>query len=73
MIIFGAVDGFRRLPVSLECVRNNKSENLLSCFMTGVQAYGIPSRVRLGKGKENVLITNFVIANRERQLGSMQI
>ena len=43
MIIYGAVDGFSRLPVSLECVRNNKSETLLSCFIKGVQTYRIPS------------------------------
>ena len=44
MIIFGAVDGFSRLSVSLECVRNNKFETLLSCFMKGVQTYGISIR-----------------------------
>ena len=37
MIIFDAVDGFSRLPVSLECVSNNKSETLLSCFIKGMQ------------------------------------
>ena len=56
MIIFGAVDGFSRLPVSLERVRNNKSETLLSYFMKGLQMYGIPSQERSDKGKENVLI-----------------
>ena len=32
--------------------------------MKGVQTYGIPNRVRSDKGKENVLITNFMIVNR---------
>ena len=63
MTVFGAVDGFSRLPVSLECVSNNKSETLLSCFIKSVKTYGIPFRVQPDKGKENVLIRNFIIAN----------
>ena len=71
MIIFGAVDDFSRLQVSLECVGNNKSETLLSCFMKGMQTYGIHSRMRFDKGKENVLIADFMIANREPECGIM--
>ena len=71
MTIFGAVDGFSRLPVSLECVSNNKSETLLYCFMKGVQTYGIPSPVQPDKGKENVLIRNFMITNRGPECGSL--
>ena len=71
MTIFGAVDGFSRLPVSLECVSNNKSETLQSCFTKGVQTYGIPSRVRPEKGRENVLIRHFMTANRGPEHGSL--
>ena len=52
MTIFGAVNGFSRLPVSLKCVSNNKSETLLSCFMKGLQTYGVRSgcdRIRVTK------------------------
>ena len=52
MTIFGAVNGFSRLPVSLKCVSNNKSETLLSCFMKGLQTYGVCSgcdRIRVTK------------------------
>ena len=71
MIIFGAVDGFNRLPVSLECVGNNTSETFLYCFMKGVQTSGILGRVRSDEGKENVLIADFMIANRGPERGSM--
>ena len=71
MIIFGGVDGFSQLPVSLECFGNNKSETLLSCFMKGVQTNAVPSRVRSDKGKENVLIADFMIANQGPEPGSM--
>ena len=46
IIIFGAIDGYSRLPVSLECINNNKATTVLSCFLKGVETYGIPSRVR---------------------------
>ena len=35
-IIVGVVDGFSRLPVSLECCSNNKAETVLTCFSKGV-------------------------------------
>ena len=71
IVIFGAADGFSRLPVSLECVSNNKSEILLSCFIKDVQTYGIPSRVRSDKEKENELIRIFTIANRRLEGGCL--
>ena len=51
MTMFGAVNGFSRLPVSLKCVSNNKSDTLLSCFMKGLQTYGILSRCDQIRGK----------------------
>ena len=52
MTIFGAVNGFSRLPVSLKCVSNNKSETLVSCFMKGLKTYGIPSGCDQIRGKK---------------------
>ena len=71
MVIFGAADGFSRLLVSLECISNNKSEILLSCFIKDVPAYAIPSRVRSDKEKENELIRIFIIANRGLERGCL--
>ena len=31
LIIFGAIDGYSRLPVSLECISNNKAPTVLVC------------------------------------------
>ena len=39
--------------------------------MKGVQTYGIPSRMQSDKGKEKVLIVDFVITNRGPERGSM--
>ena len=70
-ITFNTVNGFSQLPITLECAANNMSEILLSYFMKGVQIYGSSSRVWSDKRKENVLITDFMIANRGPERGSM--
>ena len=33
IITFGAIDGYSRLPLSLECINNNKATNVFSCFL----------------------------------------
>ena len=72
IIIFGAIDGHSRLPVSLECINNNKATTVLSCFLKGVETYdGVPSRVRSDKGKENVLVADYMIEKRGSERGSM--
>ena len=40
-------------------------------FLKGVEAYGIPSRVKSGKGKENVLVAGYMIEKRCSQRRSM--
>ena len=71
IIIFGAVDGYSRLPVSLECINKNKATTVLSCFLKGAETYGIPGRVRSDKGKENVLVADYMIEKRGSERGSM--
>ena len=61
LIIFGAINDFSRLPISLEYIDNDKAITILSCFLKGVNNYGMPSRVRFDKGKENVSVIYFMI------------
>ena len=70
-IIVDVVDGFSRLPVSLECCTNNKAETVLTCFSKGVQVYGLPSRVRSDRGKENILVADYMLDKRRTNRGSM--
>jgi len=41
-VIYGAVDGFSRIPVYLKCSDNILAETVLTLF---IQEYGLPSRV----------------------------
>jgi len=60
-VIHGGVDGFSRLPVYLCCSDNNRSETVFNCFVQAVQTYGLPSRVRSDRGRENVGISLFML------------
>ena len=44
---------------------------MLLCFLKAVETYGIPSRVRSDKGKENALVANYMIEKRGLERGSM--
>lgn len=59
----GGIDGFSRLIVYLTATNNNRAQTVLESFMTAVQHYGIPSRVRSDKGGENILVARFMVAH----------
>ena len=55
----------------MEYISNNKALTVLACFLKGVHTYGLPSRVRPDKGRENVLVAEYVIQERGPGRGSM--
>ena len=61
MVIHGGVDGFTRIPVFLHCSTNNKAETVLDLFLNAVENYGLSSRVRSDKGKENVDVAWYML------------
>ena len=63
LIIIGGINGFSRLPVLLKCSNNNTADTLLHNFVTAVGEYGLPSRVRTDKGRENIAIADFCKGN----------
>ena len=70
-IVIGAIDGFSRLPVVLECKADNKAATVLDCFKKGVAEFGLPSRVRTDKGLENVKVADYMIEKRGANRGSI--
>ena len=59
----GAVDGYSRIPVYLQCSSNNRAETVLTLFKDAVQKFGLPSRVRCDKGGENVDVSLFMLSH----------
>lgn len=59
-IVFGGVDGFTKKVMFLRCSNNNKAATHLRIFKRAVQGSMIPSRVRADRGKENVLVAQFM-------------
>ena len=70
-VIVGAIDGFSRLPVMLDCTNNNRADTVLGCFLNAVGEFGLPSRVRTDKGMENVRIADYMIEKRGSNRGSI--
>ncbi|CAC5389517.1 unnamed protein product [Mytilus coruscus] len=70
-IIAGGIDGFSRFITFLRCIDNNKAETVASCFLEGVNEFGLPLRVRSDKGMENSKVADFMIERRGANRGSM--
>ena len=64
IVIHGCIDGFSRLILYLKAATNNRATTVLSAFQSAVQEYGIPSRVRMDKGGENILVSQYMIERR---------
>ncbi|CAC5384765.1 unnamed protein product [Mytilus coruscus] len=70
-VVHGGIDGFSRLIVFLTISTNNKSATVLQSFLTAVQKYGLPSRVRTDHGTENVDVATFMTLQRGPYRGSV--
>jgi hypothetical protein len=69
-VIHGCIDGFSRMIIYLHCCTNNKAYTVLQYFQSGVQTFGLPSRVRGDQGVENVDVARFMVDNRGTGRGS---
>jgi len=69
MVVHGCIDGFSRLIIYLKVAPNNLASTVLKFFHQGVQEYGLPSRVRMDRGGENIEVVRFMLNHPERGPG----
>ena len=55
-MIHGTIDDYSRLITFLKASTNNRSDTVLSAFTTAIEKFGLPSRIRVDKGGENILV-----------------
>ncbi|XP_068723738.1 uncharacterized protein [Montipora capricornis] len=72
IIIHGCIDGFSRRIMFLRCNSNNLAETVLVLFLDAIEHDGNlwPSRIRVDKGVENVLVCDAMVQARGEGRGS---
>lgn len=71
LVVHGCIDGFSRRIMFLHCSSNNLSETVLALFLNAVEKDGLwPSRIRVDKGVENVLVCDAMVEARGANRGS---
>lgn len=65
-VIHGAIDGYSGLIVYLKLASDNRSDTVLNTFLQAVDQFGLPSRVRMDKGGENIGVATFMVEHPER-------
>ena len=66
LVIHGGVDGFSRLITFLNVSDNNQASTVLNHFVKGVNEFGLPSRVRVDRGGENIAVATYMIEHPQR-------
>lgn len=67
-VIHGGIDGFSQTIVFLRCSTNNRASTVFDAFQSAVEKFGLPSRVRSDKGKENTDVAWFMLSHPLRGL-----
>ena len=61
MVVHGGIDGFSRLVTFLHLSTNNKASTVLELFLSAVHQYGLPSRIRCDRGRENTKVAEYML------------
>ncbi|XP_049457585.1 uncharacterized protein LOC125904292 [Epinephelus fuscoguttatus] len=64
IVIFAGIDGYSRKIMYLGSANNNKASTALGFFMSSVEKFGFPLRVRGDQGVENVGIAQYMFTIR---------
>ena len=63
IVIHRFIDGYSRLITGLRASDNNFTSTVLDLFLHAVNVYGIPSRLRVDHGVENLLVAAWMEEN----------
>jgi len=69
-VVHGAIDGFSRCILFLQCSTNNKCDTVRQLFLSATNNFGWPSRVRTDCGGENVRVWELMEEYRGPNRGS---
>lgn len=69
IVIHGGIDGYSGLIMFLRASTNNRADTMLCAFRSGITEFGLPSRVRMDKGGENVLVAQYMLEHPDRGVG----
>ena len=68
IIIHEGIDGYSRLIMFLKAATNNRADTMLHSFQ-GVAEFGLPCRVQMDKGGENMLVAQYMLEHPHRGVG----
>lgn len=70
LVVHGAVDGYSRLIIYLNCSSNNRANTVYHLLVEAGERWGYPSRVRSDQGGENVDLARLMLMLRGLNRGS---
>ena len=73
IVIHGGIDGFSRLITYLKVSTNNQASTVLTAFIEAVDKLGLPSRIRIDRGGENVQLAEYMLDHPERGPGRSSV
>ncbi|KAG8991844.1 hypothetical protein FRB90_001208 [Tulasnella sp. 427] len=70
IVIHGFIEAYSRLITALKASTNNRADTVLGLFISAVEQYGLPSRVRGDRGGENIDVAVYMTMRRGLDRGS---